>query len=95
MAAELMERGALESISPATVWRIYLSIVQPKVVNPNDFTDLDQITARLGAFEARYNTLGEPFEWTFGRDAHPRSSPRLRLRTLPRRRHRRYRPTDS
>ena len=47
---------------------IYFSIVQRKVVNPNDFTDTDQITERLAAFESRYNALGEPFDWTFGRD---------------------------
>jgi hypothetical protein len=47
---------------------IYFSIVQRKVVNPNDFTDLGQITERLAAFENRYNAIGEPFDWTFGRD---------------------------
>ncbi len=47
---------------------IYFSIVQRKVVNPNDFTDLEQIRDRLGAFEQRYNTLAKPFEWNFGRD---------------------------
>jgi hypothetical protein len=45
---------------------IYFSIVQRKVVHPNDFTDTDQITARLAAFEDRYNAVSEPFEWTFG-----------------------------
>lgn len=47
---------------------IYFSIVQRKVVNPNDFTDVDQIRQRLTAFENRYNSLAEPFDWTFGRD---------------------------
>jgi len=47
---------------------IYFSIVQRKVVNPNDFTDLEQIRDRLGAFEQRYNALAKPFDWTFGRD---------------------------
>ncbi|MDQ6946482.1 MAG: transposase [Actinomycetota bacterium] len=47
---------------------IYFSIVQRKVVNPNDFTDLDQIVARLAAFETRYNAVADPFDWTFGRD---------------------------
>ena len=46
---------------------IYFSIVQRKVVNPNDFTDLDQIRDRLAAFEVRYNTMAEPFDWKFGR----------------------------
>ena len=47
---------------------IYFSIVQRKVVNPNDFTDLDQIRDRLAAFEQRYNLIAKPFGWTFGRD---------------------------
>ncbi len=54
---------------------IYFSIVQRKVVNPNDFTDLDQIRERLAAFETRYNTVAEPFDWTF-RSRRPRQAPR-------------------
>ncbi|MCK7626564.1 IS630 family transposase [Streptomyces sp. RS10V-4] len=34
---------------------IYFSVVQRKVVSPNDFTDLAQVTDRLRAFEDRYN----------------------------------------
>jgi transposase len=47
---------------------IYFSIVQRKVVNPNDFFDTDHIAQRLSAFEDRYNTMSEPFDWRFGRD---------------------------
>jgi hypothetical protein len=47
---------------------IVFSIVQRKVVTPNDFTDLDQITDRLAAFAERYNTIAEPFDWRFTRD---------------------------
>lgn len=47
---------------------IYFSIVQRKVVCPNDFENLDQITERLTAFETRYNAVAEPFGWKFGRD---------------------------
>jgi DDE superfamily endonuclease len=47
---------------------IYFSIVQRKVVNPNDFFDTDQIIQRLAAFEDRYNALATPFDWRFGRD---------------------------
>lgn len=47
---------------------IWFSIVQRKVVNPNDFTTLDQISERLNAFENRYNRTAVPFDWTFGRD---------------------------
>ncbi|MET8213920.1 IS630 family transposase, partial [Streptomyces sp. NPDC005373] len=41
------------------------SIVQRKVVSPNDFTDLDEIRTRLRAFEDRYNATAQPFQWRF------------------------------
>jgi transposase len=44
---------------------IYFSIVQRKVVAPNDFTNLDQIRDRLRAFETRYNATAQPFQWKF------------------------------
>ena len=44
---------------------IYFSIVQRKVVNPNDFTDLDTVIDRLSGFESRYNQAARPFKWKF------------------------------
>ena len=44
---------------------IYFSVVQRKVVTPNEFTDLDQIRNRLAAFETRYNAVAKPFNWKF------------------------------
>ena len=44
---------------------IYFSVVQRKVVSPNDFTDLAAIKARLAAFERRYNATSTPFDWKF------------------------------
>ena len=44
---------------------IYFSVVQRKVLTPNDFTDLDQIRDRLAAFETRYNAVAAPFNWKF------------------------------
>jgi hypothetical protein len=44
---------------------IFFSIVQRKVVAPNDFTDLDQVQDRLAAFEHRYNHTARPFRWKF------------------------------
>ncbi len=46
---------------------IYFSVVQRKVLNPNDFTDLSQIRDRLAAFETRYNAIARPFSWKFTR----------------------------
>jgi hypothetical protein len=47
---------------------IVFSVIQRKVVTPNDFTNLEQITDRLAAFEDRYNDTAEPFDWRFTRD---------------------------
>jgi transposase len=44
---------------------IYFSVIQRKVLTPNDFTGLDQIRGRLAAFEARYNAIARPFTWKF------------------------------
>ncbi|MFJ3221504.1 hypothetical protein ACIPLC_37000 [Kitasatospora sp. NPDC086801] len=44
---------------------IYFSVVQRKVVQPNDFTDLLQVRDRLRAFEDRYNATAQPFQWRF------------------------------
>ena len=44
---------------------IFFSIVQRKVVTPDDFTSLDQVEDRLIAFERRYNETARPFRWKF------------------------------
>ncbi|MGW1847328.1 IS630 family transposase [Streptomyces sp. NPDC001966] len=44
---------------------IFFSIVQRKVVSPNDFTDLSEVRDRLRAFEDRYNATAQPFQWRF------------------------------
>lgn len=46
---------------------IYFSVVQRKVVSPNDFTDLAEVEQRLGEFEKRYNATAKPFQWKFTR----------------------------
>jgi homeodomain-containing protein/DDE superfamily endonuclease len=44
---------------------IFFSIVQRKVLSPNDFNDLDVVVERLAAFETRYNQAAKPFKWKF------------------------------
>jgi hypothetical protein len=44
---------------------IFFSIVQRKVVSPNDFTGLDMVETRLAEFETRYNQTAQPFKWKF------------------------------
>jgi hypothetical protein len=46
----------------------YFSIVQRKILTPNDFISLKQLEKRIIAFGERfYCSLGSPFPWTFTR----------------------------
>jgi hypothetical protein len=47
---------------------IYFSIIQRKVLTPNDFASLDDVATRLLAFEKRYEEIAQPFAWKFTRD---------------------------
>ena len=47
---------------------IYFSIVQRKLLTPDDFANLDVLAEQLTAFEARYNAAAQPFDWRFSRD---------------------------
>jgi hypothetical protein len=46
---------------------IYFSIVQRKVLQPNDFPDLAAVEQRLLAFARHYEQAAQPFEWKFTR----------------------------
>lgn len=46
---------------------IYFSVVQRKVLTPNDFASLEEVEAFLYAFEASYEATAAPFEWKFTR----------------------------
>jgi DDE superfamily endonuclease len=44
---------------------IYFSVVQRKVLAPNNFRDLREVEARLLAFQQYYEQIATPFEWKF------------------------------
>ncbi|MFU8855249.1 transposase, partial [Micromonospora sp. SL1-18] len=44
---------------------IYFSVVQRKVVTPNDFHDLTDVENRLDAFHDHYNLAARPFNWRY------------------------------
>jgi hypothetical protein len=46
---------------------IYFSVIQRKVLDPNDIADLDELRQRLLAFEQLYQQAAKPFEWKFTR----------------------------
>jgi hypothetical protein len=57
--------------------QIVLSIVQRKLVKPQDFDDLDELAQRPLAFQNRYNATAEPFDWRFTRKSLDRLLERL------------------
>jgi hypothetical protein len=46
---------------------IYFSVVQRKVLTPNDIEDLEQLESRLYAFQNHYESVAAPFAWRFTR----------------------------
>jgi hypothetical protein len=56
---------------------IYFSIVQRKVIKLGDFAGLEELAERLLAFQDRYNTTAEPFDWRFTRRSLDRLLQRL------------------
>jgi len=46
---------------------IYFSIVQRKVLTPNDFGSVAEVEDRLLRFHEHYEQIAEPFRWTFTR----------------------------
>jgi hypothetical protein len=60
-------RGPRRSNAPGLLDEIYFSIVQRKVLIPNDFTDLVEVEGRLLGFQRRYQQTAMPFDWRFTR----------------------------
>jgi transposase len=46
---------------------IYFSVIQRKVLTPNDFTDLGELGQRLLGFQRRYQQTAGPFDWRYTR----------------------------
>ena len=47
---------------------IFFSVIQRKVVSPNDFPSLDKLSETLLAFVDRYNQTAKPFSWRYTAD---------------------------
>ncbi|RPH99358.1 MAG: hypothetical protein EHM72_11205 [Calditrichaeota bacterium] len=47
---------------------IIFSILQRKILTPNDFASLSDLADTIIAFEKRYEKIAKPFEWKFTRD---------------------------
>jgi len=46
---------------------IYFSVVQRKLLTPNDFQNLDELENKLLDFQKLYEKIAKPFEWKFTR----------------------------
>ena len=46
---------------------IYFSVVQRKLLTPDNAANLDAPHRAAHRFEARYNPAAQPFDWTFNR----------------------------
>ena len=44
---------------------IFFSIIQKKVISPNDFPSLEKLSETLLAFTGRYNQTAKPFSWKY------------------------------
>ena len=47
---------------------IYFSVVQRKLLTPDNVASLEVLADHLTAFEARYNRAAQPFDWRFNRE---------------------------
>jgi hypothetical protein len=58
-------RGPRRGNAPGLPDEIFFSVIQKKVVTPNDFDSLGQLSATLLGFVDRYNQTARPFSWKF------------------------------
>jgi transposase len=63
----------------------YFSILQRKVLTPNDLTCLTALQERIATFGQRYSSLGKPFAWMFTRQELERRlrEPSLHVDSVP------------
>jgi len=62
---------------------IFFSIVQKKVISPNDFASTSQLAATLLAFTGRYNQTARPFNWKYTAADLARTLERISARQEP------------
>ena len=58
---------------------IYFSILQRKVLTPNDFSGLDQLAERILDFQFYWESAAKPFEWKYTKEDLAQLLDRLKL----------------
>jgi hypothetical protein len=61
-------RGPRRGNAPGLPDEIVFSVIQKKVLTPNDFPGLGTLSHALLAFVNRYNRTARPFDWKFTAD---------------------------
>ena len=61
-------RGPRRGNAPGLPDEIFFSIIQKKVVSPNNFASLEKLSETLLAFIDRYNRTAKPFNWKYTAD---------------------------
>jgi len=62
---------------------IYFSVVQRKVLTPNDFCSLSAVSNAILQFQERYGQIARPFKWKFTRDDLARLLSKVATETPP------------
>jgi len=56
---------ALDPAPQGRLIEIFFSIIQKKVISPNNFANLAELASTLLAFVQRYSKTAKPFSWEF------------------------------
>jgi hypothetical protein len=63
--------------------QVYFSVIQRKLLTPDDFGDLDSLAEQILAFEKHYSATARPFDWKFTpRQPQPAPNPHRPARPL-------------
>jgi hypothetical protein len=60
---------------------IFFSILQRKVLTPNDFPDLETLETTILQFQALYNQIAKPFKWKYTKDDLKKTLEKIQART--------------
>lgn len=62
---------------------IFFSILQRKVLTPNDFPDLESLKNAIFQFQALYNNIAKPFKWKYTKDDLKKTLSKIQARAAP------------
>ena len=60
---------------------IYFSVLQRKVLTPNDFPDLESLKTSIFQFQTLYNQIAKPFKWKYTKDDLKKTLQKIQAKT--------------